>query len=114
MIRLNKPVKLLEWGEGTNTLNQIWMEIGQGSIRSARQKDGLTTLVVEMPGPFEKKNKRDDAIKIAQPGEGMTARSQAWGEVAMGKLRSVEPAGGRSLVHIEIPTAAKIGKARAT
>lgn len=111
MIRPNKPVKLLEWGQGTTTLNQVWSEIGTGTIRSHPQKDGLTTLVIELTGPFEKKNKKDDSIKIAQQGEGMAARSEMWGEVAMGKLRSTESDGGKSVVYIDILTAAKISNA---
>ena len=112
MIRPNKPVKLLEWGTGTNTTNQVWTEIASGSITSIKQQDRVTTLVIETTGSFEKKNTRDDSIKIAQQGEGMTARSQHWGEVAMGKLKSTESAGGKVLVSIEILNAAKIGAAR--
>lgn len=113
MIRINKPVKLLEWGAGTNTLNQVWMEMGAGKIipRSVKQKDGFTTLAVEMDGPFNKKNPRDDSIKITQQGEGMTARSQMWGEVAVGKLRATGSESGKTIVYIDIPTAVKIGQA---
>jgi hypothetical protein len=112
MIRLNKPVKLMEWGEGTNTVNQVWTEIGQGSIRTAKQRDGLTSLEIELKGRLEKKNKSDNAIKVVQQGEGMAARSEHWGEVAMGKLRSFDSATGKTLVNIDIPTAAKIGNSR--
>ncbi len=108
MIRLNKPVKLMEWGEGTNTVNQVWTEIGQGSIRTAKQRDGLTSLEIELKGQLEKKNRKDNSIKVVQQGEGMAARSQHWGEVAMGKLRSIESASGKTLINIDIPTAAKI------
>lgn len=111
MIRLNKPVKLLEWGEGTNTLNQVWSEIGQGKILEAKRKNGLTTLLVTISGAVEKKNAQDDAIKIVQSGEGMTSRSQKWGEVALGKLKSQETKGGQSLLFIEIGTATKFGRA---
>jgi hypothetical protein len=111
MIRTNRPVRLLEWGEGTNTLNQVWTVIGEGTIRQTRQRDGLTQLVVDMGKGFEKKNSKDDSIKIAQKGEGMAARSEHWGEVAIGKLRSVDSASGTAVVTIEIGTAAKLGKA---
>lgn len=110
MIRLNKPVQILEWGEGTTTLNQIWTPIGEGKILSAKQKDGATTLVVEVNGFFQKKNTNDDAIKLAQVGEGMTPRSDAWGEVALGKLKDVKSNGGKSQVSIAIDYAAKVGK----
>src|SRR5262245_26755518 len=107
MIRLSKPVKLYEWGEGTNTVNQVWRELGQGKIVSSKRKDLVTTLTVELGSAFNKGNARDNAIKLAQQGEGMTARSDKWGEVAIGRLKSVE--GGRSIV-IEIPVATKISK----
>ena len=106
MIRLNKPVKLLEWGEGTNTLNQNWHIIGEGKIEQAKQKDGATTLTVTMSGPFNKKNKEDNAIKVVQEGEGMTTHSTNWGEVAVGTLESVD--GARVSIHIA--TAAKLSK----
>ncbi len=108
MIRLNKPVKLLEWGEGTNTLNQIWTEIGEGKIIHEKTKDGITKLSVEITGSFNKKNQKDNSIKIVQPGEGMTSCSDSWGEVAIGQLNKVEPKGGKSLVVIDISTAVKM------
>ena len=111
MIRLNKPVKLLEWGAGTNTLNQRWDEIAEGSILSANRRAGVTLMVVQVKGVIEKQNRKDDSIKVVQQGEGLTARSQMWGEVAMGKLKAIESAGGRSIVQIEIQSATKIGKA---
>lgn len=111
MIRLNKPVKLLEWGEGVNTLNQVWNEMASGQIVSARRKDGVMTMVVEVSGSVVKKNAKDDAIKVAQQGEGMTARSQKWGEVAMGRLKGLETAGGKTTVQIEIAAATKVGRA---
>ncbi len=109
MIRLNKPVKLYEWGEGTNTVNQVWRELGEGKIVSSTHKDLVTTLTVELGSAFAKGNPRDNAIKLAQQGEGMTARSDKWGEVAIGRLKSVEGGSGRSIV-IEIPVATKISK----
>ncbi len=108
MIRLSKPVKLLEWGEGTNTLNQIWTEIGQGRVVSERTKNGLTTLTIQLSKGLEKKNPRDNSIKVAQQGEGLTGRSDSWGEVAMGQLRSVESGG--TVVVIEIPAATKVDR----
>lgn len=112
MIRPEKPVKILEWGEGTNTTNQVWTEMGTGTIRSSQQRDGLTTLVVEIAGSAAKKNSQDDSLKIAQQGEGMAARSEKWGEVAYGKLRSAESASGKTLVTIDILMATKIGRSR--
>ncbi|HEY9867907.1 MAG TPA: hypothetical protein V6D08_01760 [Candidatus Obscuribacterales bacterium] len=108
MIRLNKPVKLYEWGEGTNTLNQVWNEVGQGRILSFKRQGGAATLVVEMDGKLVKKNQRDNSLKIAQQGEGMTARSERWGEVVMGKLKSVEERSGKSVLAIDVPFAAKV------
>lgn len=110
MIRLSKPVRLLEWGEGTNTLNQNWSEVGEGRVVADKTKDGLTTLTVELVRGLEKKNPGDNSIKLAQQGEGMTGRSQMWGEVAMGRLRSVESGG--KVVVIEIPTATKVDRRR--
>src|SRR5215470_13722503 len=108
MIRLNRPVKLLEWGEGTNTLNQRWEEIGEGNILSSKRKAGVTTMVVEVKGAVQKKNPKDDSVKVVQRGEGMTARSQMWGEVALGRLKSIDSAAGRSLVSLEISAATKV------
>ena len=108
MIRLSKPVKVLEWGEGTNTTNQIWSEMGEGTIASATQKNGLTSLVINMKSRVAKKNAKDNSVKIVQLGEGMTARSPYWGEVALGQIKAND---GQSLT-IEIPTATKIDKRR--
>jgi len=110
MIRLNKPVKLYEWGEGTNTVNQVWRELGEGRITSSKRKDLITTLEVELASSFAKSNPRDNAIKLAQKGEGMTARSDKWGEVAIGRLKSVNSGGGKSVVAIEIPVATKLSR----
>lgn len=110
MIRLNKPVKLMEWGEGTNTLNQVWSEMGLGIIRTAKCKDGVTTIVVEAQGRVAKKNSNDDFVKVLQQGEGMTPRSLAWGEVAMGRLRTIEAAGGKTVLYIEVKVATKVGR----
>jgi hypothetical protein len=134
MIRLSKPVQLLEWGEGTNTLNQRWEKIGEGKIVD-RTKSllqfighaiqvffkwlflkwrpapvGLTTLVVELDGKLTRKNSKDDAVKVVQQGEGMTPSSNQWGEVAVGRLMSIENIAGKTRVHLEIRGATKIGR----
>jgi len=108
MIRLNKPVKLYEWGKGTNTTNQIWTPIGEGKIVESKMKDGVTVLTVELNSAAKKENSDDSSVKVMQQGEGMTACSDHWGEVAMGFLKSLE-SGGRT-VNISIPYATKIAK----
>ena len=110
MIRPEKPVKLLEWGAGTNTLNQVWNELAEGDILSARRKDGVMTMVVQVKGAVDKKNPKDDAIKVAQKGEGMTSHSDSWGEVATGRLKSIEASGGMTVVQIEIANATNVGR----
>jgi len=118
MIRINKPVQLLEWGEGTSTINQNWNPIGQGKIRSAKRQQGITELVIEVEGAFEKKNLADNSIKIAQQGEGMAPYAikwgrvkTRWGEVATGKLKAINAGAGKSQVSVVIEAATKIGKA---
>lgn len=111
MLRFKKPVKLLEWGEGTNTLNQVWTEIGQGSFVSRTVKDGVTSLVIEIKGALNRKNENSSAVKLCQLSEGMAANSQHWGEVAMGYLASVENQGGSTKVVVTVPTALKISDA---
>ncbi|MBX9771384.1 MAG: hypothetical protein K2X29_08440 [Candidatus Obscuribacterales bacterium] len=109
MIRRSKPIKLLEWGEGTNTLNQVWTECGKGRIGSVKQVDCITTMVINIEGGFDKKNLNDNSIKLVQPGEGMVARSEEdWGEVGLGILKSVESQSGKRQVTVEIKLAAKI------
>ncbi len=111
MIRLGKPVQLYEWGVGTNTLNQIWMPCGKGSLLSGPKiRMGAAEVAIRLDGPFEKKNPKDDSIKIMQQGEGMTPTSDKWGEVAMGRLKSVSSEGGQTVVTIEVKSAIKIGK----
>jgi hypothetical protein len=117
MIRVNKPVKLLEWGAGTNTTNQRWEEMGEGTIKSAKRKDGVTTLIVAVKGSINKRNVRDDSVKVAQLGEGMTPHAERWGkiadrwgEVAMGKLKSIDTTEGTTVINIEIKAATKVGK----
>ena len=110
MIRIRKPVRLLEWGEGTNTTNQIWTVVGDGRIVRQNRKAGVTTLTIAMNSAFSKKNSKDNSIKIAQQGEGMTAESQYWGEVTMGLVKSVE-ADGKTVI-IEVATATKFDTRR--
>ena len=66
MIRLRKPVRLLEWGEGTNTTNQIWTVVGEGKIAKSHAKAGLTTLEIELGAPFNRKNTKDNTIKLVR------------------------------------------------
>lgn len=127
MIKLSKPVQLLEWGEGTNTLNQRWELIAEGRfikqgkpfveslidwalLKRKSPSVGLTTLVVELKGPFERKNAKEDAIKLMQQGQGMTPGSNRWGEVAVGRLKSIETEGNRTKVSVEVKGATKIGR----
>jgi hypothetical protein len=118
MIRTNKPVKLLEWGQGTNTTNQRWQEVADGEILSINKKDGNTLMLVEIKGRLVKQNPSDDNIKVAQLGEGMTPLAERWGEIAprwgeiaMGRIRSVEDRSIKSIITIEIPTATKVSRA---
>jgi len=108
MIRLGKPVKLLEWGVGTNTTNQRWIEFGSGNIvGKPKCVDGITTLIVELDKAGEKSNPADDSIKVAQCGECMTPLDEkAWGEVAFGRLKSID---GKT-VEVEVKVAVKVGK----
>lgn len=107
MIRYNKPVQLLEWGEGTNTTNQIWSVLGEGRFVSKTTKDGITVMTVETNAAVSRKNQKDNSVKLAQKGEGMSANSEHWGEVAMGHIQSVS---GNTVV-IEIPYAVKVSGA---
>lgn len=112
MIRTAKRVRLLEWGEGTNTLNQVWTIIGEGRITRHSMKDGLTTLQITLDQALVRKTE-DPApkLKLAQQGEGMAGGSDRWGEVALGYLRNVQD-GGRTVV-VEILTATKLDTRRA-
>jgi hypothetical protein len=109
MIRIRKPVRLMEWGEGTNTTNQVWTVVGEGNIVKYGRAEGVTTLVISTNG-FSKKNTKDNSLKLAQQGEGMTGNSKYWGEVAMGVLKKVED-GGRTVV-VEISAATKLDTRR--
>src|SRR5579883_1296900 len=104
MIRLSKPVKLLEWGHGSNTTNQRWIEMGKGSIvGKPRTVDGITTLVIQFDKKVEKSNPGDDTVKVAQAGEGMTPlEKEAWGEVAFGRVKSISTEGGGAVVEVEV------------
>lgn len=107
MIRLGKPVRLYEWGAGTSTVTQIWTVCGAGTLTSGpKSKMGLTEVVIKLDGSFDKKNTKDDSIKIMQQGEGMTPTSERWGEVAMGRLKSV----ANGTVVVEVKSAMKVGK----
>lgn len=107
MIRIGKPVQLYEWGAGTNTLNQIWTPCGKGELLSGpKVRMGATEITVQIQGQFEKKNAKDDSIKIMQQGEGMTPTSVKWGEVAMGRIKSVSG----NIVVVEVKSAMKVGK----
>ncbi len=111
MIRLGKPVRLLEWGEGTNTKNQNWEPIGQGVLHNkSKHYAGLTTLVVEIDGPVAKRNQKDNHVKVCQPGEGMVPIADNWGEVAMGTLKSIENQNGKTIVKIDVDSAAKMSR----
>src|SRR5262249_49792921 len=127
MIRRSKPVQLLEWGEGTNTTNQRWEKIADGRLVNRdrpfwqefvdwlflKRKPGtasVRTLVVAVDGKLERKNSKEDAIKVVQQGEGMTPTSNSWGEVAVGRLKSIENEAGKTMVYLEVKGATKIGR----
>jgi|SRR5271168_3317351 len=110
MIRLGKPVQLFEWGEGTTTMNQNWNKIGEGTLHnSPKWFAGATMLIVEVDGKVTRKNEKEDMIKVFQPGEGMTPNSKLFGEVAMGKLKSIKEQGAKTIVEIQLEGAAKVG-----
>lgn len=107
MIRRSKPVQLLEWGQGTNTTNQNWNVFAKGRILSAsKPENGVRVLSIEVDGSLNKKNLRDDSVKIAQEGQGMTPTPGKWGEVAFGRLKNVD----NKVVEIEVKVAIKIGR----
>ncbi len=106
MIRFNQPVKIMEWGLGTNQTNQIWTEIAEGNFTSRSVKDGITTMEIQTKG-VNRKNTDDSSVKLCQLGEGMAACSDRWGEVAMGNIKSIS---GNNMV-VEISHATKISGA---
>ncbi len=112
MIKLSKPVQILQWGEGTNTTNQRWIEIAKGKFAS-RPKTvlGTTTIMIELEGGINKVDaKREiDFVKIMQKGEGMTPHADRWGEVAMGTIKGVVSDNGRQILQIETQAATKVG-----
>ncbi len=77
MIRLHKPVELLEWGIGASQGNQNWTKIATGKItQKPKFIDGLAQITISIDGnAFNKTNLDDDYIKLAQMGEGMTVNS---------------------------------------
>ena len=110
MIRLGKPVRLLEWGEGTNTHNQTWDTIAEGVLHNKpKHYAGLLTLIVEVNGSVNRKNEKSKAIKVMQAGEGMVHTPGRWGEVAMGNLKSITKRDNKTIVEIEIADATKMG-----
>jgi hypothetical protein len=110
MIRLNKPVRLMEWGEGTNTHNQTWDTIAEGVLRNKpKHYAGSLTLVIEVDGPVTRKNEKSNAIKVMQTGEGVVHTPGRWGEVAMGNLKGITKGDGKTIVEIEILDATKLG-----
>ena len=111
MIRRSKPVQLLEWGQGTSQANQNWTVFGKGKIaRDEKKSHGLRIITVELEGSGGKTNSRDDTVKIAQEGEGMTPTPGKWGEVGYGRLKGASSEGGKNLIEIEIKVAVKIGR----
>ncbi len=109
MIRLSKPVQVMEWGLGTSTDNQNWTEIAKGRFAGRpKRKDGVTTLTVEVEGSLDRKNDQNEFVKVFQQGEGMTPRSERWGEVAMGSISSIKNDSGKTVLIITVPTATKI------
>lgn len=111
MIRRSKPVQLLEWGLGTNTSNQNWTVFAKGHIVKAEKPvNGVRTIAIELDGSANKENSRDDSVKIAQEGQGMTPTPGKWGEVAFGRLKNISSEGGKSILEVEVKMAVKIGK----
>jgi hypothetical protein len=109
MIRTYKPIQLLEWGKGTNTLNQVWTVIGEGKITDDKMRDGLTTLEITLDKPISRESDSlGTELKLTQQGEGMAGGSNRWGEVAVAYLTAVQDGGRR--VIVEIRTAAKVDR----
>lgn len=107
MIRTAKKVQLLEWGEGTNTLNQVWSIVGTGKITRHSVKKGEATLQITLDAPIQRKtDKANPILKLAQQGEGMAGGSDRWGEVASGVLQSVE--GGGRVITVQVTGATKL------
>ncbi|MBU6450756.1 MAG: hypothetical protein KGS72_03185 [Cyanobacteria bacterium REEB67] len=110
MIRLGKPVQVLEWGAGTNTTNQNWSEIAKGRLSGRpKTKLGVTTIIVEVEGSLKRNNDKNEFVKVMQQGEGMTPHSERWGEVAMGSISAVKNEGGKTMLEIDVKAATKVG-----
>jgi hypothetical protein len=111
MIRLGKPVQVLEWGVGTNTTNQNWNEIAKGRLfGKPKTKLGITTIAIEIEGSLSRKNNgANEFVKVMQQGEGMTPHSDRWGEVAMGSIAAVKNEGGKTVLEITTDAAMKVG-----
>jgi hypothetical protein len=107
MIRFNKAVKIMEWGEGTNSTNQRWEEIAEGTFKTREFKDGITILTIQTKNNVAPKNQKDNTVKLCQQGEGTTANSEFWGEVASGNVTSITG----NLVVVEISQCVKISGA---
>jgi hypothetical protein len=122
MIRLGKETQVCEWGLGTSTLNQVWTPIATGALKAkAKNKMGATVIHIEVDGKVEKKNDKDNNVKVMQKGESMTptihkhdaspAPAERWGEVATGTFKGVRTEGSKTIVEVEISGAMKIGTA---
>jgi hypothetical protein len=110
MIRLGKETQVCEWGLGTSTLNQVWTPIATGALKAkAKNKMGATIIHIEVEGKVEKKNDKENNVKVMQKGESMTPNSERWGEVATGTFKGVRTEGSKSIVEVEISGALKIG-----
>ena len=75
MIRLGKPVQVLEWGKGTNTTNQNWNEIAKGRLfGKPKTKLGNHNYCHRNRRlPCRRKNDgANEFVKVMQQGEGMT------------------------------------------
>ena len=98
----------MEWGQGTNTTNQRWDEIGEGSFSSRSYQNGVTTLTIQTKSGVTRKNDNDSSVKLVQLGEGMAAcSSDRWGEVAVGHIKTVS---GNTVV-VDVTQAVKISGA---
>ena len=107
MLRFNKAVKIMEWGQGTNSINQNWNEIGEGSFVSRRVKNGITILTIQTKAPVVRTNDKINSVKLCQQGEGVASCSEYWGEVASGNINSLS---GNTVV-VEVCQAVKISGA---
>jgi hypothetical protein len=108
MIRLGKPVQVLEWGVGTNTTNQRWTEIAKGRfVSKPKLVDGLTVVQIEVEGSVTRHDSGNDFVKLMQQGEGTVPASQTWGEVAMGTIGPLVNQSGKTVIEVKIKAATK-------